>query len=136
MNEEAGFHAALDANPEDHGVRLVLADWLQDRDDARAEGYRALVAIGFRPVEVSGISWLGTMRIESLFRNREPFDTYTYRPCLLPDDWFEAVAGEKTTSGYWMEFDTRREAEDAAAIGFAKLPAKRRAELLAVAVLA
>ncbi|QEL19074.1 hypothetical protein [Limnoglobus roseus] len=39
---ERGFHDHLDANPSDSDARLVLADWLEDIDDARAAGYRAL----------------------------------------------------------------------------------------------
>src|SRR5262245_22994715 len=42
MTTEDDFQNALDANPNEHHTRLVFADWLQERGDPRAEGYRAL----------------------------------------------------------------------------------------------
>ncbi len=47
--EEASFHAALDAQLEDDCTRMVFADWLEERDDPRALGYRLLVAFRLRP---------------------------------------------------------------------------------------
>jgi uncharacterized protein (TIGR02996 family) len=44
MNEEAGFIAALLADPADRTVLLVYADWLDDRDDPRGEFLRLLMA--------------------------------------------------------------------------------------------
>lgn len=44
-SEEEAFHARLDEHPDDFGCRLVYADWLDDRGDPRAAGYRALAAI-------------------------------------------------------------------------------------------
>src|SRR5262245_55311282 len=43
MTEEAGFIEALRANPHDDALRLVYADWLEDRGDGRSE-YIRLVA--------------------------------------------------------------------------------------------
>jgi uncharacterized protein (TIGR02996 family) len=40
VTTEDDFQAALDANPGDHHTRLVFADWLEERGDERAEGYR------------------------------------------------------------------------------------------------
>jgi uncharacterized protein (TIGR02996 family) len=37
MTSEASFLQAIAASPEDRAVRLVYADWLEDRDDPRAE---------------------------------------------------------------------------------------------------
>ena len=42
MSEEAAFLEAIAKHPQDRTARLVFADWLQERDDPRAEGYRAL----------------------------------------------------------------------------------------------
>ena len=42
MTTEDDFQAALDANPNDWQTRLVFADWLDERGDVRASGYRAL----------------------------------------------------------------------------------------------
>jgi uncharacterized protein (TIGR02996 family) len=44
MNEEAGFIAALLAEPEDRTVLLVYADWLDDRADPRGEYLRLVAA--------------------------------------------------------------------------------------------
>ena len=44
MNEEAGFIAALLADPDDRTVLLVYADWLQERSDPRSEYLRVLTA--------------------------------------------------------------------------------------------
>lgn len=40
MNDEQAFLDAIAANPADPTPRLVFADWLQDREDCRAERYR------------------------------------------------------------------------------------------------
>jgi uncharacterized protein (TIGR02996 family) len=44
MNEEAGFIAALLAEPNDRTTLLVYADWLDERSDPRAEYLRLLAA--------------------------------------------------------------------------------------------
>jgi uncharacterized protein (TIGR02996 family) len=44
MNEEAGFIAALLAEPGDRTTLLVYADWLDERGDPRAEYLRLLAA--------------------------------------------------------------------------------------------
>lgn len=46
---EAGFHAALDAQIGDDTTRLVFADWLEERGDPRALGYRLLAKFQMRP---------------------------------------------------------------------------------------
>jgi hypothetical protein len=55
------------------------------------------------------------------------------------EDWFESLTNprEPVEMGtMWLSvYDSRREAEDAAALAFAQLPAARRAELLATEVL-
>ncbi|MBN9119063.1 MAG: TIGR02996 domain-containing protein [Planctomycetes bacterium] len=45
MSEEAGFVAALLAEPTDRTTQLVYADWLDDRGDPRA-GYLRRLATG------------------------------------------------------------------------------------------
>jgi uncharacterized protein (TIGR02996 family) len=44
--EEEGFLRGLDANPSDDTLRLVFADWLEERGDRRGEFLR--VAVGLR----------------------------------------------------------------------------------------
>lgn len=116
MTSEDDFQAALDAHPEDHQTRLVFADWLQERGDPRADGYRAL----------------GFLRRWPFRGVRRTFWTH-WDSSLSPDE----VLGKGTHSclvGDWESrcremYNSRREAEDAA-FAFAELSAKRRAELL------
>src|SRR5204863_136709 len=49
VTTEDDFQNALDADPADWQTRLVFADWLQERGDVRAEGYRALGRTRFYP---------------------------------------------------------------------------------------
>lgn len=126
MTTEDDFQSALDADPSDWQTRLVFADWLQERDDPRAEGYRFL-GIHRRCPEVSAYGnehgwnrWTQTPNEHDLWKKEGS-------PFCLPLDLYRAAGGSDTRP--WHE--TRREAEDAAALAFAKLPAARRAELLA-----
>ena len=119
MTTEEDFQQALDAHPDDHHTRLVFADWLDERDDPRAAGYRALGVLRRRAMryEATTHAWCSPARFGS-----ERGDT-------LPQDWFDTVLG---TSGDVLlrTAPTRREAEDAAAKAFALLPAERQTELL------
>lgn len=54
---EKEFQAALDANPLDHTIRLVLADWLEERGDERAAGYRLLGSMQKAPSKNPYKSW-------------------------------------------------------------------------------
>lgn len=115
MTTEDDFQAALDACPDDWQTRIVLADWLEDRSDPRAEGFRALGML--RKVPLIGrdrrATWLREMGADIGFVG----------PSYLPLDWHEL-------GGAWIWYDSRREAEDAAARTFVCLPPERRAELL------
>lgn len=135
MTSEDDFQAALDADPDDWQTRLVFADWLEERGDPRAEGYRALGAVQFRPLRIADrkkIAWtVGTAN------NPDHRDHPRHGRAMVPADWYElvrpptpAVHGWKM-GAYWAYFRTRRECEDTLARDFAKLPLKRRAELLA-----
>lgn len=127
--EEAGFWRALDEQPDAHHLRLVFADWLQEQGDERAEGMRAIGLRQFRPTNGG---WVGTVRIRNSVSDWE-WPIYSYRPCLLPDDWFSAVDAEKRVQGYWMRFDDNSVAESAVALAFLRLPPERQAELLTAA---
>jgi uncharacterized protein (TIGR02996 family) len=138
MTTEDDFQAALDANPEDWQMRLVLADWLQERGDPRAEGYRALGRLRFRPQTLGSDeppTWWWYDDGSDFARDRRDMRP-EYR---LPRAWYHIAQREwevrrpqpKGKAKDCCNHDTRREAEDAAARAFAKLPAERRAELLA-----
>ena len=137
MTTEHDFQAALNANPQDWQTRLVFADWLQERGDPRAEGYAALGRPGCRP---TGYTVKDTATLDA---NEAAFWCYWTEPYAsppfrlndldwLPLDWFRAIPQlPEETERYNRRRKTRRELDDAAALAFAKLPAARRAELLA-----
>ena len=129
--EEEAFQLKLDEHPDDHSTRLVFADWLQDRGDARAEGYRALARCGFvlsdrysgPPIRYIPLQASRIFRLDS---------TNTGRDYTFPTDWYERLPGAKAEeSGGFVLFPNRRAAEDAAALAFAALPKERRDQLLA-----
>ncbi len=129
MTSENDFHAILDADPSDHHTRLVFADWLQDRDDSRAEGYRAMGRMWWvkpddRSDEQSGGGWIW----------------WQYRS-FIGTDWFDLIRdGSPVQFGgdgeFGVLFLTPRRAWDAAALAFARLPLARRAALLSSACVA
>lgn len=126
MTSESDFQAALDADPTDRHTRLVFADWLQDRGDPRADGYRALGLLRLRPHAIGNRNWWTAQGDGHPYYNH------------LPPDWFKKVAGYRHTSITWRwpmtwdeSRDNRAEIENAAALAFAHLSAKRRAKLLA-----
>ncbi len=128
-DEERGFQSALDSDPLDMTTRLVFADWLQDRDDPRAAGYRALVALDRQPYYTHFYSW-GEWAV-----HREVDKS------VLPEAWitklFEIFGKGKvtiTSLGCYAGWYRRHEAEDAAALAFSKLTQEQQAEILGVVV--
>jgi len=122
VSDEEAFQSAIDANPDDHTVRLVFADWFQERDDPRAEGYRALGVLRLAPrMFTVGVGYADAGQVGNDPPNRH---------CRLPGIWFCETDRGIGTSPAWRDFARRREAEDAAALAFSRLPAARRAELL------
>ena len=132
MTTEDDFAAALDANPEDWQTRLVYADWLQERGDPRAEGYRALGVRRLKPA-TSGFN-----RANPCWGFSHPENSYANqrrrRACVLPRDWWEVMdpgVVSRASNASWNWHPSRRTAEDASARAFNQLPPERRAELLA-----
>lgn len=122
---EAVAQQHLDARPDDHRARRLLGEWLTWHGDARGEGYRALAASGLYPHGPTEAdchwSWHSGRGMS--------MGDYVSHQHALPQVWFRAVTPSRM---YWTEnYPTRRAAEDAAALAFARLPAARRAELLA-----
>jgi uncharacterized protein (TIGR02996 family) len=127
VTTEEDFQRALDANPEDWQARLVFADWLDERGDLRAEGYRALGRLRLRPYPMDNSRHWWTAEGDGP-------PTFNH----LPPDWFEKVAGYQYRTGRWRwperwdhRHNNRGDIEDAAALAFFELPAERRAALLA-----
>lgn len=147
MTTEDDFRAALAVRPDDHQTRLVFADWLDEHDDQRAAGYRAMGTLGIRP---------HILRVDE--PNYEPVrphpdmcqwgaaDAATqyvndprYKFAILPRVWFDLVAvapfvhdghDHNASPTYWKVFATTREAEDAAAVAFAALPPELRLAIM------
>lgn len=128
MTTEDDFQAALDANPDDWQTRLVFADWLQERGDPRAEGYRALGVQRLYPskVQMEAGPWEG--------RTARLFGTVSSHECpkaqRLPPDWFKKVRKNKGSDTWWCRYLSRREAEDAVALAFAKLSPERQKQIM------
>ena len=104
---------------------LCLPTGFRNAADPRAEGYRALGANRLRP---------------RFFLNQFKWYDAKNQPGAidadsdLPSDWFRVTRKTKMQSGtdpVSAGFETRGQAEGAAASAFEKLPPKRRAELLA-----
>lgn len=132
MTREDDFHIALDNDPDDWQTRMVFADWLQDRGDARADGYRAL-ALRHLPDRTSDHA---RVLMWHWWRRGDDGSSYPSERVSLPADWYDRFPAGKylstVTSPERRDFPTRREAEDEAARAFAQLPPERRAELLAL----
>jgi uncharacterized protein (TIGR02996 family) len=132
VTTEEDFQAALDANPDDHHTRLVFADWLQERDDVRAEGYRALGLHRRYPDRISvgrkkNVWWWSELEAGVVLAEAQNW--------RLPKDWCERLEIRGPRPPYYPlaaveNANTRREVEDVAAVAFAQLPAERRTELL------
>jgi uncharacterized protein (TIGR02996 family) len=125
MTTEDDFQRALDADPNDWQTRLVFADWLDERADERAAYFRLAGQRQWRPapdatsgytrdsLQLSGVVGDRLWRFyNAVHVQKEPYS--------LPFD---------IGYGNWLH-NTRREAEDAAALAFARLPPERRAELI------
>jgi uncharacterized protein (TIGR02996 family) len=133
VTTEDDFQAALDARPEDWQTRLVFADWLQERGDLRAEGYRALGRNRFHPYVHNP---KGTKKDQ--YRGAAWWSPTVSAAGALPEDWFLAISGFGTNRTYRpllmtpADSASRRQMDDAAALAFGTLPPPRRTELLAV----
>jgi hypothetical protein len=122
---EAGLQARLDETPDDHWVRSILADYLEDIGDERAPGYRALAALGKWPKYFPGQSV------------RDGLEAWTWWWAMpkgrdyLPRSWWGEIKGYRPLFSGFKNFNTRRGAEDAAALAWAGLSAEVRDDILA-----
>ena len=143
MTTEDDFQKAIDKSPEDWQTRLVFADWLQDRGDPRAAGYRAIAIQQRRPLQghkshkdpkdKSGkVKNLDTWWWHCPGNDSQVYTMYNH----LPRDWYDLLPEGEGNKSFWpVHSDTkglmsRRGCEDALALAFSKLPAARQAELL------
>jgi uncharacterized protein (TIGR02996 family) len=133
VTTEDDFQSALDANPDDWQTRLVFADWLQERGDPRAEGYRALGRNRFYPYVHNPKPGQ-----QDRFRGAAWWSPGAEKDGFLPNDWFLAISGFGNNTTYRplhrtsADIASRRQMDDAAALAFSTLPPQRRTDLLTV----
>ncbi len=126
MPTEEDFQNSLDERIDDWQLRLIFADWLEEHGDPRAEGYRALGTLrlypdmeySYRFVHGDDRSWRATDPDRS----------------VLPTSWFVELDYYGKHSLEPGE-DTRRQAEDKAAMAFAAMTTERKVWVLSKAVI-
>ncbi len=122
--DEEAFHRCQDDNPRSCRVRLGFANWLEERGDERADGYRALVACGMHPIlryqddDSSPAQWVFFL----------PAD-HSHSSTTLDPWWgdYQISCGGALTVIHWHSC---HEAEDDAARAFARLPVEDRKRIL------
>lgn len=129
-SEELAFTQALDAEPKNHWLRCVFADWLDDRGDPRGPGMRALGRLELRSIFTG---WNQTVDADVWLLGRD--DNCKYEDCLggfLPVPWWEALEVQQIGNfKWWRYYASRAAAEDAAALAWAKLTPEQQARILA-----
>jgi uncharacterized protein (TIGR02996 family) len=132
VTTEEDFQAELDRNPDAHHTRLVFADWLQDRDDPRAAGYRELGRLrrcpAFQHNHLCVIWWWSAIAGETI----ESYVNVIPRIWLcLSSDWVDGNGGSCPVidSEDENQQNTRREVEDKLAFAFTLLSDEQRAEI-------
>ncbi len=120
MTTEEDFQSMLDSDPTDQFTRLVLADFLQEQGDPRAEGYRELARRGLWPYVHSSLDQIdGPPDPSRVYWGSSP--TKGYEHALLGPEWWGATIEPVVrvgVHGQWKLFPGRRVAEDAAAIAW------------------
>jgi uncharacterized protein (TIGR02996 family) len=127
VTTEDDFQRALDARPNDWQTRLVFADWLQERGDTRAPGYRAIAVQRLRPLNGRNRNldaWWWCSQAGNTCHN------------IVPQDWFVLLSAGPGSKLFWPVFTatggnkSRGECEDALALAFVRLPPDRQNELI------
>lgn len=135
MTTEQDFHDRLDAEPADWQARLVFADFLQERDDQRAAGYRALGELQLRPLAFKMKS--GPQSVVWGFHRGIGMDPNTGKTAswrhALPPAWYRHTQPHHPED-VWLLFGSplgRKFVEDWAARAFSYLTPQEQAVLLA-----
>jgi uncharacterized protein (TIGR02996 family) len=127
MSDEEAFQAELDKHPESSDVRMIFADWLDERDDPRGYGYRIMGKLGIYPKHIekgargAGAKWWVFHNSGYVCKGQEHM--------TLPSPLDYALLTRCGGTGYCN--DSRRLLEDSVALAFATFTTKRVAELLA-----
>lgn len=109
MTDESAFQSAFDADPTNSALRLVFADWLEERGDWRAAGYRWMGENRKWPYDWSKNAIITSFDTLDWFIEGSPVQWKVPEHCILPaglQPWFPAHI-------YWPSYHTRREAEEA-----------------------
>lgn len=118
MTDESAFQESLNADPDNHFLREVFADYLEEQGDPRSLGYR----------------WMGENR-------KRPYRHYSHRdwswwnlgndeyshtedlPSDIEEKYFNAMKGDKSDNNSHTAFPTRALAETAFCHAFAAIAA-------------
>ena len=101
MTSEPFFRAAIDAEPENMCLRWLFSEWLADRGDWRAHGFRWMCQQGKWPF------WLPSSRRWSWTNPENTFPYHNHLPRELYDLLPEVPDSE------WKKYVTLQEAEEA-----------------------
>lgn len=109
MTTEADFQRSLDLDPDNFGLRLIFADWLEERGDVRAAGMRWMGENGKWPNAHGNIGpyWSG---IPHLDKDQDE----NLRKRTLPPAMLKALKGHiDRPATLYKEYRSRQAAEDA-----------------------
>lgn len=145
IHGEEVFQRLLDENPGDHVARLVFADFLDEHDDPRAEGYRALGRLRLRPYAPgdrdnyarkqwsfaynNDEDWVGYRTGEVTGHHTGEDEIYTQGSSVLPWSWLSARIGNRE-SIFQARAPSRRAVEDGAALSWASLSEEQKSLFL------
>lgn len=134
MTDEDAFQNALDADPGHWGLRLVFSDFLEERNDPRALGMRALGQLRMWPVRLRPVPdnptcdhWMFQLLPVLLSRSSDAFRRCTFDS---EDADMKAWFREFCPHVFGSHYRSRQAAEDAAAHGFARLDARTQQDIL------
>ncbi len=129
MITEDDFQNHLDQHPDDHQTRMVLADFLQENNDPRANGYRALGKLRKHALDESP-NW-GHQYTHDQNNTKYLNGEEMYKDHQIPKDWLDITPKvHLRDNSYWRVEDSRKALEDRLAHSFNKLPPERQHELL------
>ncbi len=126
MDNEEAFQRALDEKPDDHFLRMVFADYLDEIGDPRGPGYRALGETMTWPTEVhdgDGKWWYS-------------HGVRKGRHWGLGKVWFEKIQHKHKTEEFLPYYAnpyvkmSRREVDDEVTIAFSRLTPKQQREVI------
>ena len=122
MVSEDDFHAALDADAGNPALRLVFADWLEERGDWRAEGYRWMGQHDKWPLDWSKSGFITAFTTFDWYLDDDGATWDVPGHCRLPPWW---RLGFRTNLDF-PAFPSRRLAEEGLCIALGRIPLRRR----------